>query len=85
VSVGAKVFVGDGVAVGTGVSVGVTVGVSVGVNVGTGVGDGGTVGVAMASKPPSVMPESNLDRPEQLQEQPRMLPRASNPINMKSV
>lgn len=84
-SVGDGVWVGDGVSVGTGELVGVRVGVSVGVKVGTGVGDGGTVGVAITSKPPSLRLESKLDRPEQLHEQPSTLPRANNPINMKSV
>lgn len=93
VSVGAGVFVGTGVCVGigvwvgTGVSVGtgVDVDVSVGVKVGTGVAVGGDVGVASARKALFLTPESSPDNPEQVQEQPRMLPRANRPINKNNV
>jgi len=81
--VGTGVFVGGGVLVGTGVFVGtgVKVGVIVGVNVGRGVAVGRGVGVAAARSPPSLMPESRLESSEQLQEQPKILPKANNPTS----
>ena len=93
VSVAAGVFVGTGVSVGTGVGVGdgVSVGVGVGVRVIVGVKVGidllaaaRRVSVAAAIADCRPRPDRAAGSEGRLQEQPRIKPRANNPVSNRS-